>query len=171
MNLNNFEILNFDKYKMDINEFKKNVEILETNKSYSLRNRYINKFIDTSSEEYDKNINTLNRYSDGKCYDGYLWDYINNPTVIDIEYINKYSNKLNQVLVLWDIHTEERILVKDYWKFDKDSVIKLNFKVLLSNLSYLPEDIYIFDERFDWTFVLTHEYIDNSRWCLKSGRV
>lgn len=31
--------------------------------------------------------------------------------------------------------------------------------VLLDNLDYLTEDIYIFDESFNWTFALTHEYL------------
>lgn len=47
----------------------------------------------------------------------------------------------------------------------------MNFDILLNNLDYLPEDIYIFDHSFEWTIVLTHEEIENKRWCLKSGNI
>lgn len=73
--------------------------------------------------------------------------------------------------MLWDIHTAERIFIEDYWKFGKNNVLKLEFAELMNNLHYLPDDIYILDENYAWTIALTHEYIDDKRWCLKSGNI
>ena len=40
---------------------------------------------------------------------------------------------------------------------------------LLAGCEFLPEDIYICDSTFQWTFVMTHEEIENKRYCLKCG--
>ena len=61
--------------------------------------------------------------------------------------------------------------MKDYWKFDKDAVLKMDFEILLDGEEYLPEDIYIFDESMTWTLIKTHEDIDGKCYCLKSGKI
>lgn len=33
----------------------------------------------------------------------------------------------------------------------------------MNNLDNLPEDIYIFDTKYEWTLILTHEFIDDKR--------
>lgn len=91
--------------------------------------------------------------------------------MIEELYIDKMAGKLNSVYVFWDIHSCERIFIKDYWKFDKDPVLKLDIKMLLKGEKYLPEDIYIFDKSFTWTFIKTHEDIERKRYCLKSGDI
>lgn len=156
---------------MSLDKFKNNLRILSQEAAQSLRSEYIKSFIDTQKQYYNKYIDKVNEYSDGMCYTGYLWDCLKNALVIDLQYIESISNKLNSVYVLWDIHTKERIFIEDYWKFGKDSILKLEFAELMKNLEYLPEDIYIFDESFRWTVVLTHEYVEDKRWCLKSGNI
>lgn len=156
---------------MSLNKFKNNLAILPQEAAQSLRSEYIKSFMDTQKQYYNKYIDTVNEYSDGACYTGYLWDCLKNAIVIDLQYIESISNNLNSVYVLWDIHTKERIFIEDYWKFGKDSILKLKFAELMKNLEYLPEDIYIFDESFTWTVVLTHEYVDDKRWCLRSGNI
>jgi hypothetical protein len=79
--------------------------------------------------------------------------------------------RLGEVLVLWDLHPDGRVLVEDYWKFERDDVLSLDFKLLLGNLRHLPEDVYIFDRSFRWTLVLTHEHVGDKRWCLVSGQI
>ena len=134
-----------------------------------LRKIYIDKFIDVKKEYYVKCVKKLKEYSDGMCYTGYLWDCMKESTQIDFQDFLKFL--LEDVYVFWDIHTKERIFIEDYWKFEKRSFLKLDFKVLIENLNYLPEDIYIFDQSLLWTLVLTHEYVDDKRWCLKSGEI
>lgn len=41
----------------------------------------------------------------------------------------------------------------------------------MSNLTYLPEDIYIFDKSFKWTIILTHEEVEGERYCFKVGDI
>ncbi|GLC30964.1 hypothetical protein [Clostridium omnivorum] len=149
---------------MSLDNFKHKLTILTKDEAQNIRNKYIELFVDIHKEYYKKYIGALKKYSDGLCYTGYLWDCIKDVVVIDLQYVGAVSNKLNTVYALWDIHTAERIFIEDYWKFGKDSILKLDFDELMKNLEYLPEDIYIFDENFNWTIVLTHEYIDDKRW-------
>ncbi|MFZ5643767.1 MAG: hypothetical protein ACOY46_09280 [Bacillota bacterium] len=154
---------------MGIEEFRNQVTVLLGDKAYELRSKYIKKFVNTELEHYKKYIEVLNEYSDGLCYIGYLWDCLKNPIVIDFQYIGEKVDKLDKVFVLWDIHTKDRIFIENYWMFGKDSVLSLEYKVLLNNLNYLPEDIYIFDKSYDWTLIITHEYVNGKRWCLGVG--
>lgn len=156
---------------MNLDEFKRLIKVLPKDEAENLRDEYVNKLINRSKDYFKKYIENIQEYSDGFCYTGYLWDCLNAPIVVDLPYIESKVDGLKEVFVFWDIHTKERIFIEDYWKFDKDSVIALDLNLLLSNLDYLPEDIYIFDKSLEWTLVLTHEYIDDKRWCLKSGNI
>jgi len=156
---------------MSLNEFKNMITVLTGNEAYNIRNMYIESFIDSGKEHYKKYIQTLRNYSDGMCYTGYLWDCLKNPIAIDFSYLESRVINLNEIFVFWDIHSKERILIQDYWKFGKDNVLKLTFNELLHNLEFIPEDVYIFDNSFKWTLILTHEYIDDKKWCLKSGEI
>lgn len=49
-------------------------EIVPAEKAKILRNLFVQKFIDTTSEHYEKHISALIQYTDGLFYDGYLWD-------------------------------------------------------------------------------------------------
>lgn len=157
--------------KMDLQEFKKLSRVLLPNEADAFRNQYIQTFINTSKEHYHQYIENLQRYSDGICYIGYLWDCLIEPVVIDFPYVKSKSDLLNEVFVFWDNHSQDRIFIEDYWKFGKTSVLALDFNLLLGNLDYLPEDIYIFDNSLKWTLILTHEDVDGKRWCLKSGEI
>ena len=142
---------------MDFETFQSNIKILDPKEGNEIREKYIEKFIDTSKPRYAEMIGQRHKFRDGYCYLGYLWDYLKNPVVIKREYIEAVAEKMDEVYVLWDIQTCERIFIKDYWKFGKETVLKLKFKTLLDNYGYLPEDIYIFDDTFSWTLILTQE--------------
>ena len=119
----------------------------------------------------ERYIEVVRQFSDGECYQGYLWDCLITPKVISIEEVVKFRAGLKNVFVFWDIHSKDRILIPDYWKFGKDNVLKLKFDELMDNQEYLPEDIYIFDESIKWTLVLTHEDDNGKRICVKSGDI
>ena len=51
-------------------------EIVPVEKARVLRESFIQKFIDTTSDHYKKHIATLIQYTDGLFYDGYLWEYL-----------------------------------------------------------------------------------------------
>lgn len=87
------------------------------------------------------------------------------------EFVNTEHEQYHQQIQLKHNHSCERILIEDYWKFDKDSVIEIDFNVLLEGEAYLPEDIYIFDKNMTWTLIKTHEDINGHCYCLKSGTI
>ena len=156
---------------MDFKTFQSNLKILDKQTGNTIRSKYINEFVNTKYEQYHQQIQLKHKFRDGYCYVGYLWDYIKNPIIIDKKYFEALVDKLNRVFVFWDIHSCERILIEDYWKFDKDSVIEIDFNVLLEGETYLPEDIYIFDKNMTWTLIKTHEDINEHCYCLKSGAI
>lgn len=156
---------------MDFSVFKNRIEILDKKLGDTLRDQYCNKFVNVNEETFQEQIVSRHKFIDGYCYLGYLWDYIINPIVIKEEDIEKKAADLSKVYVFWDINSCERIFIKDYWKFDKDAVLKMNMATLLQGEGYLPEDIYIFDESFTWTLIKTHEDIQGTRFCLKAGEI
>lgn len=156
---------------MDFYSFKNQINTLNNNQKLKLRKEYIDKFINTKGEFYQEQIEIKYNFIDGCCYLGYLWDCLTSPSVIEEMYIELISEQINNVYVFWDIHSCERIFIENYWRFDKDDILKLSLKTLLEGQQYLPEDIYIFDDSLSWTLIKTHEYINESRYCLKCGDI
>jgi hypothetical protein len=91
--------------------------------------------------------------------------------VITYEGIIGYRKMLKDVLVFWDIHSEEKIWIQNYWKFGKESMLRLAYVDLIDNSGYFPEDIYIFDESLKWSLVWTHEDNEGIRICVKVGDI
>ncbi len=156
---------------MKFEEFKEQVIILEKKTGNNVRSKYIDRFINKFHPQYGEQIERKYGFVDGYCYLGYLWDYVKEPSIIDQEYLASKKYYLDEVFVFWDIHSSERIWIKDYWKFDKDAVLKLKYSTLLMGEIYLPEDIYIFDYSFSWTLIQTHEELNGKRYCLKCGKI
>ena len=148
-------------------KLKEKVAVLPLDEANILREMYIENFNDTSKEGYKNNISERKLFPDGYCYTGYLWDYVKRYQRITFQsLINEFTNK-KSVLVLWDIHSSNRIFINDYWKFGKDNVVRIETKYLIEGLDYFPEDIYVFDNDFLWTYIITHEDDGKRRICLK----
>ena len=94
---------------MDFKTFKSKVVVLNKEEGNSIRQKYIEKFVNTKSEYYKKQIQVRHEFSDGCCYLGYLWDCMNNPVIIDIEYIKTIAQGMGTVYAFWDINSCERI--------------------------------------------------------------
>ncbi len=140
--------------------------ILDSAKSDALRGGYIEKFINTSSNYYKKNIENKTIFSDGECYTGYLWDCLLDKSVI-LEYeADKILQGRRNVFIMWDIHSCDRIFIPNYWKYPKSSVLCAD--AWLENLKDdLPEDVYVFDDTFSWSVIYTHETDEKEqRYCL-----
>jgi hypothetical protein len=157
--------------RLGIDEYKRQIKELERQNAAEHRKKYIAKFINTESVDYKNHILNLKQYSDGLCYEGYLWDFLYDFSKIYFDDLQKYRSAIKKINVFWDIHSSEKILINDYWKFNKDSVIELDFNLLLDNLGYLPEDIYISNENIEWSLILTHEYENNKRICISVGDI
>ena len=156
---------------MTLLEFTSAVTIISAEDAYGIRQRYIQTFIDTDTTFYKTSIERLEQFRDGLCYTGYLWDCLRKPyTVISVADAIARIQQRRQVFALWDIHSAERILVPDYWKFPKDTVLQVKSNTLTENLRFLPEDLYLCDDSLSWTVILTHESnSDNSRICINKG--
>lgn len=144
-----------------------NINELSEKESDSIRDKYINSFLNCNKEGYKDDIETLKKHTDGLCYDGYMWDYLKTPEVISLSsIINNLIDSPKEIYILWDLHSNDKIWIENYWHYEKKSVLSLNSKDIQSLIKILPEDIYIFDNSYKWSFVITHEQIDNKRWCL-----
>lgn len=140
--------------------------ILDSIKSNTLRHKYIKEFVDTSLTYYKKNIERKIMFCDGLCYIGYLWDCLINPSIISEQKADQLLQEKRDFYIMWDIHSCERILIPDYWKFPKTRILCAD--AWLETLKNdLPEDIYIFDDTFSWSIIYTHETnAKKSRYCL-----
>ena len=144
---------------MELENFKSYIRILGKEEAAKYRDIYIKKFIDpyTHAKSYQERIEKLREFSDGLCYEGYLWDFLKSETYIGDTQIENYRKFLKQVFVFWDNNSRDRIFIKDYWKFGKKDMIELDYNLLLDHLEFFPEDIYITNETLRWTIVFTHE--------------
>ena len=108
--------------------------ILDSKKSDALRGNYIKNFVDTDSTYYKENIEQKTMFSDGLCYTGYLWDCLLNPSIISESKADQLLKDKQKIFIMWDIHSCERILIPDYWKFPKTRILSRGDKgtVLLS---------------------------------------
>ena len=159
---------------MELEKFKNHIRILGKEEAARYRNLYIKKFVDpyTHAQCYQERIEQLYAFSDGFCYDGYLWDFLKSETYIGETQSEEYRKFLKKVFVFWDNNSKDRIFIKDYWKFDKKDVIELDYNLLLDHLEFFPEDIYITNETLRWTIVFTHEDdLLGKRLIIQDGRI
>lgn len=140
------------------------MKVLQKDESSLVRELYIYAFIDSESEWYINHIKTMQCCVDGLCYDGYLWEclkkgykFISVQHAIDILQSKKY------IYLLYDLHSCEKILQPNYWKYAKAAVLFGSTEEFLSEMPHLPEDIYVFDDTFTWSVIFTHEITEKGR--------
>jgi hypothetical protein len=71
--------------------------------------------------------------------------------------------------LMWDVKSCEQILDRRYLNFDSDAVMRLAPEVAFTGQSLLIEDLYFFDDSWNWCVALTHEYVQEDparRLCL-----
>ena len=140
--------------------------ILDSQKSDALRCNYINNFVDIASTYYKENIEQKTMFSDGLCYTGYLWDCLLNPSIISESKADQLLKDKQKIFIMWDIHSCDRILIPDYWKFPKTRILGAD-NWLETFKDDLPEDVYVFDDTFSWSVIFTHETdVKENRYCL-----
>jgi hypothetical protein len=113
---------------MGFDEFKQYVSIFSQEESDDIRELYVDAFIDTNKIRYKDTIVSLQEFSDGWLYTGYLWDCLIKYEQITIQQLKARLEKFSEVIVFWDKHSCERIVVPDYWKFNKGKSNKSFFK-------------------------------------------
>jgi hypothetical protein len=152
---------------MTFEGFAKRVSVVTGDRADGIRQEYIDRFVDTDSDWFRKRIAVLKAFTDGLLYTGYLWDCLIRWERIAEDHLFETLRALDVVYVFWDLHSAERIPIERYWRFPKPSILELSASDLEAGLAYLPEDIYIFDERLNWSLILTHEF-DNGRVCVRA---
>lgn len=132
----------------------------------SLRQKYIQTFIQTGLDYFSKYIQKTEQFKDGWCYTGYLWDCFDNFFLKSMDECEDFLSTKRNLYVFWDIHSSERILIPNYWKYPKDSILALDSWNYDRYHDTLPEDIYFFDDSLTWSIAYTHEETDNGdRFC------
>ena len=155
---------------MELSEFKKKVSIVEEDEKHHIREIYCSSFLNVSSAKYEAAINKKHEYSDGLYYNGYMWDYLSSPVIVESDYLTEKVRGRSNIYVLWDIHSCEKVFIENYWNFGRDDVLLLDGNTLMDAFYLLPEDIYIFDSSYMWTAIFTHEDIEGRRYCLESQK-
>lgn len=145
------------------------LQILSPEDSAFWRQAYLDAFVDTSTEHYQRYIASPRQFSDGVHYEGYLWDCVRSRSRITVQRFRHELACHPEVLVMADDHSRDRIPGAPLWPYAPGSVARFQPQVLLASLDALPEDIYVFDSSLSWTLVLTHSHDDRRRLCYAVG--
>jgi hypothetical protein len=144
-------------------------QILSPADSAFWRESYLEAFVDTACEHYQRYIASPKKFSDGMHYEGYIWDCLRSPTRVTVQRFRLELENYLEVLVMADDHSRDRVVGAPLWPFPAYSVACFEPKLLVEWLQSLPEDIYVFDSSMTWTLVLTHEHDAKRRFCFSSG--
>ncbi len=153
------------------NNMEENMKIIENAYADIVRAKFISAFINLESLHYKKYIQPLHSFRDGLCYVGYLWDCLKNKTLLSESESDAFLKGMHNLLIMWDIHSCEKILIPDYWKYPKKCILSVSEWKGIQHHADLPEDIYVFDESYSWCIIFTHEtdQFGNRYCCLSSN--
>jgi len=144
-------------------------QILSPEDSAFWRQAYLDAFVDTTKEYYQRYIASPRQFSDGVHYTGYIWDCLRSPSRITIQRFQHEVVTHPEVFVMADDHSRDRIPGAPLWPYPPYSIARFEPQHLLESLASLPEDIYVFDSSVSWTLVLTHEDDGRRRICCAVG--
>lgn len=150
---------------------KRHVECLQHD-AETLRQAYLDRFVDTDCQHYRKYVATRRKFSDGLHYEGYIWDCLRDFTRITYAEFCDAVQRLAPIFAMADDHSRDRVAGAPLWPYPPGSVISLSGALLLQLLPVLPEDIYVFDRTVSWTLILTHETYETEeqkRICVRVG--
>lgn len=146
-----------------LREFRHNVRVLTGQEAHSIRNRYMKRFVDINSEYYKHWIENKQQYPDGRFYSGYLWDALRKVEQIGMSNILSSFRGDELIYAFWDVHSDTKVFISNYWVFPKDAVLQTDYGTLLMGLAHLPQDIYVTDIMMEESVVFTHEHDDNGK--------
>lgn len=145
-----------------------NHEVVKKLKSIELRKKFVDTFTDKSIANYDDYVG-YKKFNDGICYLGYLWNVYDSNRCLypDRSETLRLLAEKDEIYVMWDIQTFMYSAITVRPNISKDRILKTTGKDLAKQLtedfslpkeerSWLPEDIYIFDDTFDWHITFTH---------------
>ena len=134
------------------------MQVLLGKEANTLREVFIDSFVDTSCEYYRNRIEHKELFSDGFRCTGYLWDCMRNRERVSEHYVFEYlKEQSNAIYIMWDILSHDRVLIPNYWKYPLESVLSVCAEEVHRFLQPLPEDSYFFEKSLSWAFAITHE--------------
>ncbi len=166
--------------QLSVEEFKQRIRIIEGYEAERLRERYIDRFVDTTSDYFYRLIADSGPQGDEVCYTGYLWDTLKHAQLIGEDPLLVKLRAWGDIYAFWDLHNATKIFIENYWKFPLKAVLYGRAVDFLEAISHdanvdrcedmiLPEDVYYFKERMRASLVLTHETtVGGERLCLEA---
>lgn len=149
--------------------FEAAITVVPPEDAEQLRATFVARRLDPQHAEQAAEALRLHQFSDGLAYTGYQWDFLVDKHVVSEDEVWHRVEPLPEVYAMWDLHSAERIRTPDYFKFPRSTVLQTDPATLRRGTEYLPEDLYIFDATCTWAGALTHEWVDDQRFCLWSG--
>lgn len=149
--------------------FQSAIDVVPAAVAEDLRERFVDVRVDPRYADEAAEALRPVRFSDGPAYKGYLWDFLSDKEVVSVDELWRRVRPVPEVYAMWDLHSVEGVRIPNYFQFPRGTVIRTDPATLRCGLEYLPEDLYIFDETLKWAGALTHEFVDDSRFCLWSG--
>ncbi len=152
-----------------LTEFRAAVEVLPHASADAIRAGFINRFVDTERPDYEARLNATKQFGDGSFYTGYLWEFLRSPTPVDEPTAWQEIFAAAWTYVMWDVKSADQILDPRYTNFDRSAVLRVVPEVAFTGQSFLIEDLYFFDDSWEWCVALTHEYVEGNppeRLCL-----
>ena len=145
------------------------MQILEGNEYSTIRDLFIEQFVDQNSNFYLEHIKKKHNFSDGLFQTGYLWDCLKEHHKKTEKYCMDILSSKSEFYVVWDVLSSEHVYIPNYYKYPTESCLKLSFQEYLEKADTFPEDIYLFDDTLTWCVILTHEDDGKRRYCLSIG--
>lgn len=129
------------------------MKIIVGSEYYDLRELYEMTFSKGTRENFEGN--------------GYIWENLTKYNRKSESYCLEYIRKKKDIYVMWDTLEKIEILDQNYWKYPKESLLQLSVNEFFQLFTTFPDDIYVFDDAFNWSIIFTHEDVfDKKRYCL-----
>lgn len=153
---------------ISIADFSRSVTFLPEKEAALIRRRFVERRIDLELLKQHPGALELRPFPDGPSYEGYLWDYLIQRSQIDERELWKRLTLRSPVYAMWDLHSVDRVLIPDYFRFPRGTVIYGGVEEIRVGINLLPEDIYFFDADCEWAGARTHENDGGTRYCIWS---
>jgi hypothetical protein len=149
---------------VNVEQLRDAVEVVRGAEADGLRQRFVERFVDTDKIGWRRILESTREYVDGVAYVGYLWDALARwERMSEQEAIEELESSEGIWIVFWDVNTAEYIHVPNYWKFPKSAILRGSPGILAAGRELLPEDVYFVPEGFAYALVLTHEHDESGR--------
>lgn len=122
---------------MELKEFKSHVKIIDRESCDTLRNNYINCFVNTTHPLYVPQIQIKHKFVDGLCYLGYLWDYIKNPIIVEEPFFDEVASKIKTVYAFWGYSFMRKNTDKELLEIRQRNCIEIEFSDFVGRRRFL----------------------------------